>query len=139
MSKIFKAVAYLRISNADGHDGESESLSNQRHYIKDFADTKDDIELVAEKLDDGVSGLVFDRPQFKEMMELIEKGTVDCVIVRDLSRLGQDYVQTGEHLRKIFPKMGVRFISLLDGIDTLNEKDIGGKLDVTLKTILNDS
>lgn len=64
MSKMYKAVAYLRISNADGRVGESESLGNQRKFIQDFAENQKDIKLVAEKLDDGVSGLVFDRPQF---------------------------------------------------------------------------
>lgn len=78
-------------------------------------------------------------PSVAEMMESIQNGEIDCVIVRDLSRLGRDYVQTGEHLRKIFPKLGVRFISILDNIDTIKDNDLGGMLDVTLKTILNDS
>lgn len=139
MSKIYKAVAYLRISNADSNLGESESLTHQRQFIQDFVSKQSDIELVCEKLDDGVSGLVFDRPQFKEMMEEVMKGAVDCVIVKDLSRFGRDYVQTGEHLRKIFPSMGVRFISVLENIDTKNDGDLSGKLDVTLRTILNDN
>ncbi len=72
-------------------------------------------------------------------MKSIENGEIDCVIVRDLSRLGRDYIQTGEHLRKIFPQLGVRFISILDNIDTKKDGDVGGNLDITLKTILNDS
>ncbi len=139
MPKMYKAVAYLRISNADEKVGESESLGNQRNFIQDFVAKQEDIQLISEKLDDGVSGLIFDRPQFQEMMESIQKNEVDCVIVRDLSRLGRDYIQTGEHLRKIFPQLGVRFISILDNIDTQKDGDVSGMLDVTLKTILNDS
>lgn len=81
--KKYRAIAYLRISNADSKMGESESLTNQRSFIHDFVSKSPDIEIVAEKLDDGVSGLVFDRPQFKEMMEEVVGGTVDCIIVKD--------------------------------------------------------
>lgn len=139
MSKIYKAVSYLRISIADENKGESESLSNQRKGINDFISSQGDIELIDEKIDDGVSGLVFDRPSFLEMMDRVYKHEIDCIIVKDLSRLGRDYVKTGDYLRKIFPKYGVRFISILDNVDTKNMKDISDDLSVTLKTIINDS
>ncbi len=136
--RTYKAIAYLRISNSDSKEGESESLGNQRSFIQSFVSKNPDIEIVSEKIDDGVTGLVFDRPQFKEMMEEVMEGTVDCIIVKDLSRLGRDYVQTGEHLRKVFPQYGVRFIAILDNLDTKFDSNVSGKLDVTVKTIIND-
>lgn len=139
MSKKFKAALYMRISYTDDKSKESESLSNQRMLIENFLKSYPDIEVVSEKLDDGYTGLLFDRPAFKEMMADIFEEKINCVIVKDLSRLGREYIETGNYLRNIFPEYGVRFIAITDGIDTLKDKDLGGKLDVTLKTIMNDA
>ncbi len=139
MPKIYNAAAYLRISNADETVGESESLTNQRKFIQDFVSKQEDIVLKSEKFDDGISGLVYTRPSFQEMIDEILEHKIDCVIVRDLSRLGRDYVMTAEYLRDIFPRYGVRFIAILDNIDTIDQVNLSEKLDVTMKTILNDS
>lgn len=139
MSKKFKAALYMRISYTDDKTKESESLSNQRMLIDNFLKDYPDIEVVSEKLDDGYTGLLFDRPAFKEMMTEIFEEKINCVIVKDLSRLGREYIETGNYLRNIFPEYGVRFIAITDGIDTLKDSDLGGKLDVTLKTIMNDA
>lgn len=80
-----------------------------------------EIELVSEKVDDGYSGVIFDRPAFKEMMDDIMEGKINCVIVKDLSRLGREYIETGRYMRRVFPAYGVRFIAINDNIDTLNE------------------
>lgn len=136
---MYKAVAYLRISNADDNTGESGSLINQRKFIYDFTSNQSDITIISEKIDDGISGLVFNRPSFQEMLAEAINGEIDCIIVKDLSRLGRDYVQTCEYLRNVFPRLGIRFISILDNIDTNDDIDLSEKLDVTLKTILNDS
>jgi DNA invertase Pin-like site-specific DNA recombinase len=87
--------------------------------------------------DDGVSGIIFDRTAFKEMMADIEAGKINCVIVKDLSRLGREYIETGRYLRRIFPAYGVRFIAINDNIDTL--RDSGDDLVVSVKSIINDA
>ena len=141
MAKIkkHKAVMYLRISVTDGKDGESNSIGNQKKLIDDFVKNNPDIEIVSEKIDDGYSGVIFERPAFKEMMEDIQSGVINCVIVKDLSRLGREYIETGRHLRYTFPAYGVRFISINDCIDTAKEDTSSDYLTVSLKNILNDS
>lgn len=133
----YKAVKYIRLSYTDDKDNESDSVANQRKLLDSFIESSPDIEVVSEKVDDGWSGILFDRPAFKEMMSEIEAGTVNCVIVKDLSRLGRDYIETGRYLRRIFPAYGVRFIALNDNIDTL--KDNGDDLVVSVKSIINDA
>lgn len=139
MSKKYKATMYMRISYTDDKSKESESLSNQRKMMEDFLEKYPDIEVVSEKLDDGYTGLLFDRPAFKEMMQDIIDEKINCVIVKDLSRLGREYIETGNYLRTVFPGYGVRFIAISEGIDTAKDEDLSGKLDVTLKTLMNDA
>jgi len=133
----YKAVKYIRLSSADDKPGESDSVANQRKLIDEWLKNHPEIEVVSEKIDDGWSGLLFDRPAFKEMMEDIEKGVVNCCVTKDLSRLGREYIETGRYLRRIFPAYGVRFIAINDNIDTLN--DSGDDLTVSLKSIINDA
>jgi DNA invertase Pin-like site-specific DNA recombinase len=144
MSEItYRAIDYLRISHSDTPRGkderenESDSIGNQRKMIADFLKNHPEIEVVDEKVDDGFSGILFDRPAFKEMMTAIEAGDINCVIVKDLSRLGREYIETGRYLRRIFPAYGVRFIAINDNIDTL--KDSGDDLVVSVKSIINDA
>ncbi len=84
----FKATAYIRLSYTDDHSSESDSVSNQRRLIENFVERNPDIEVVSEKIDDGYSGIIFDRPAFKEMIQDITDGNINCVIVKDLSRWG---------------------------------------------------
>ncbi len=143
---VFKAIKYIRLSSADDakdKDGkkieknESDSVANQRKLIDEWLKNHPEIEVAGEKVDDGFSGILFDRPAFTEMMEEITKGAVNCVICKDLSRLGREFVETGRYLRHIFPAYGVRFIAITDNIDTLN--DSGDDLTVSLKAIINDA
>ena len=114
----YKATAYIRLSYTDDHSSESDSVSNQRKLIENFVERNPDIEVVSEKIDDGYSGIIFDRPAFKEMMQDVTDGNINCVIVKDLSRLGREYIETGRYLRRVFPAYGVRFIAITDSIDT---------------------
>ena len=132
----FKAVAYIRLSDADDKPGESDSVVNQRKLIDEYLNNHPEIEAVDEFVDDGVSGIVFDRPRFNAMMEFIQDGGANCVITNDLSRLGRDRIETGRYLRRIFPAFGVRFIAITDNIDTLSDSTDG--LFVSVKSILND-
>jgi len=134
---IYKATKYIRLSYTDEKTSESDSVGNQRKLIDDFAKNHPDIEVVSERVDDGVSGIIFDRPAFKEMMADIESGKINCVIVKDLSRLGREYIETGRYLRRIFPAYGVRFIAINDNLDTL--KDSGDDLVVSVKSVINDA
>ncbi len=136
MSK-YKAISYTRLSYTNEKDNESNSISNQKALIRDFVKRHSDIEIISEKVDDGYTGVLFDRPAFQEMMEDIRAEKVNCIIVKDLSRFGRDYIQTGKYLRQILPSLGVRFIAINDNIDTLKENCTG--LDVSLKTIINDA
>ena len=137
MSK-FMAAAYLRLSYTNDKAVESDSIQNQKKLIEDYIDAQPDIELVSECVDDGYSGVLFDRPAFQEMMSDIMAGKVNCVIVKDLSRLGREYIETGRYLQRIFPSYGVRFISVNDNIDTANERT-GDDLNISMKNLLNDT
>ena len=133
----YKATAYIRLSYTDDHSSESDSVSNQRKLIENFVERNPDIEVVSEKIDDGYSGIIFDRPAFKEMMQDVTDGSINCVIVKDLSRLGREYIETGRYLRRVFPAYGVRFIAITDSIDTAH--DSGDDLTVSVKNIMNEA
>ena len=134
----FKATAYIRLSYTDDRSSESDSVSNQRKLIENFVQRNPDIEIVSEKIDDGYSGIIFDRPAFKEMMQDVTNGNINCVIVKDLSRLGREYIETGRYLRRVFPAYGVRFIAITDNIDTAHESS-GDDLTVSVKNIMNEA
>ena len=134
----YKAAAYIRLSYTDDRQNESDSVGNQRRLIEDFVQRNPDIEIVMEKIDDGYSGIIFDRPAFKEMMQEVADGAINCVIVKDLSRLGREYIETGRYLRRIFPTYGVRFIAITDSIDTARENS-SDELTVSVKNIMNEA
>ena len=131
----YKAALYIRLSKEDGNAGESESITNQRSLLNGFAQ-QHRLNIVSEFIDDGVSGTSFDRPDFNKMIEAILNKKINMVVTKDLSRLGRDYIQTGYYLEKFFPENRVRYISLLDGIDTGTNNHNN---DITpFKAIMND-
>ncbi|MFI3173773.1 MAG: recombinase family protein [Bacillota bacterium] len=132
-----KAILYMRLSSTDGQN-ESESIANQRQLLHAFVKERDDIDIVGEAVDDGFTGTNFNRPGFQSTIKEAVLGNIDCIIVKDLSRLGRDYIETGFYLRNFFPQYNIRFIAVNDNIDTDIENDLGSQIDVTLKTILND-
>lgn len=134
----YQATAYIRLSYTDDHTVESDSVANQRRLIQNFVEKNPEIEIVSEKIDDGYSGILFDRPAFKEMMQDVTDGKINCVIVKDLSRLGREYIETGRYLRRVFPAYGVRFIAITDNIDTAHESS-GDALTVSVKNIMNEA
>ena len=81
--ELYKAIKYIRLSYTDDKTVESDSVANQRRLIDDFVEKHPEIEVVAEKIDDGYSGVLFDRPAFQEMMDMIKRGEANCVIVKD--------------------------------------------------------
>ena len=141
----FKAATYLRLSKDDGDfslsnsgKAESNSIYNQRELLKNFLRSHPDIHHVAEYVDDGYTGTNFERPDFKRMMDDIYAGKINCVIVKDLSRFGRDYIDTGRYIEKIFPQLGIRFISVNDQLDT-NEAHSSDNIIVPFKNLINDS
>ena len=134
---MYNATKYLRLSYTSDRANESDSIANQRKYIDEFVKRNPDIKIVNEQVDDGYSGIVFDRPAFKAMIEDIKSGKINCVIVKDLSRLGREYNETFTYLRRIFPALGVRFIAINDNIDTAKEA-VTGDISVSFKGVMND-
>lgn len=142
--EIFYYVAvYLRLSRDDmtteGSKTESNSISSQRDMIRSFIQKRDDMAIYDIYVDDGWSGTNFDRPEFKRMMADIEAGHVNCVIVKDLSRLGRDYIEAGRLIQKTFPAFSVRFIALTDKFDSLTADHNETSLVVPVKNFVNDS
>ena len=134
-----KVAEYLRLSRDDGDKMESDSIRNQRELIRDYLAKHDDLKHVAEYVDDGYSGSNFDRPGFKRMMEDIQAGKVNCIIVKDLSRFGRNYIEVGRYLEKVFPAIGVRLISILDHFDSVNENNDADKMIIPFKNLINDA
>lgn len=119
-SKIWKACGYVRLSSEDGDKEESNSITSQKLLIRDFLSSRQDLAECGMKVDDGFSGASFARPAFQEMMEEIRAGRIDCVVVKDLSRFGRNYLDAGEYIERIFPMLGVRFIAVNDHYDSLS-------------------
>lgn len=142
--KIYKAAIYVRLSKEDGDvsdasKAESNSISNQKELIKDFLKDKQDIVIVSERVDDGYSGVNFERPAFQLMLEDIKQGKVDCVVVKDLSRFGRNYIESGRYIEKIFPMLGVRFIAINDNYDSLTGKSQTDEIVIPFKNLINDA
>lgn len=136
MSRTKKYVAglYCRLSKDDGNSVESMSIWSQKVMLKQFAETNS-IAIYDYYVDDGYSGTNFERPSFKKMITDIENGKINCVITKDLSRLGRNYLQSGAYIEMYFPQKNIRYIAITDGIDTLNsnQNDI-----MPFKNILNE-
>ncbi|MDY2595584.1 MAG: recombinase family protein [Oliverpabstia sp.] len=142
MSKILKSyqvASYLRLSREDGDKTLSDSIANQRSMIADYVRQHEGLILTEEYIDDGYSGTNFDRPAFTKMMEDIKAKKINCVIVKDLSRLGRNYIETGRYLENIFPLYGVRFISILDRYDNVDETGDVDQIIVPFKNLINDA
>lgn len=139
-----KTAVYIRLSDEDSNvdkivKAESGSVAAQRILIRDYISRnclsgEDDI---IEYVDDGFSGMNFSRPAFRKMMDDAKKGKISCIIVKDFSRLGRDHLETGSYLEKIFPLLGIRFISVNDQFDSADCRGMTGGMSVALKNIIN--
>ena len=139
ISNYFSTAIYVRLSiENSGKDDDGDSIANQISFCKAYLAEHTDLKLYDIYEDNGEKGTNFDRPAFKRMMDDIRGGKVKCVLVKDLSRFGRDYIEAGEYLEKIFPFMGIRFISITDGYDSLTCDDAEGALMIPLKNMIND-
>ena len=139
---FYNVAVYLRLSRDDGIYGsgaESNSIRSQRNLVCSYIRKKDDMEIYDIYVDDGWSGANFDRPSFKRMIEDIEAGHVNCVIVKDLSRFGRDYIEAGRLIQKTFPAFSVRFIALDDNFDSLTADFNEKTLVLPVRNFINDS
>ena len=142
-SKTFHAAVYLRLSREDGAvtDGSkqvSNSIANQNELVMDYLKSHPEITVISTYTDDGFSGVNFERPEFQRMLSDIREGKIDCVIVKDLSRFGRNYIESGRYIEKIFPMLGIRFIAITDGYDSINE-DMGSDMIIPFKNLINDA
>ena len=135
----YRCAVYLRLSRSDGDQQESNSIKNQRALLNDYLGKHPELHKVDEYVDDGYSGTNFERPDFKRMMQDIEKRKVNCIIVKDLSRFGRNYIETGRYLERIFPFMGVRFIAINDHYDSAEENDDKGRILIPFNNLINDT
>ena len=141
---IYKVAFYLRLSRDDMDiDGrskvESNSISSQRDLLNAYVRGKDELEVVDTYIDDGYSGADFERPEFQRMLGDIYAGKINCVIVKDLSRFGRDYIEAGRYIQKTFPVMGVRFIAVTDNFDSLLSDRTEASFVLPVKNFVNDS
>jgi DNA invertase Pin-like site-specific DNA recombinase len=135
----YSAAIYLRLSKEDGDKVESNSIQNQRELIKEFLKQHPEISKTQEFIDDGYSGTNFERPAFIRMMNEVENHRIDCIIVKDLSRLGRNYIETGKYLERIFPMLEVRFIAINDNYDSVSGTGDADQIIVPFKNLINDA
>ena len=143
MPDMYDAALYLRLSKDDMEEGgaksESNSIANQRELLRSFVKSQPDIRIFDIYVDDGYSGGNFDRPEFKRMTTDIEAGKVNCVIVKDLSRFGREYIEAGRWIEKTYPALNVRFISVTDQFDSKTADFSEKSFVVPIKNFVNES
>lgn len=136
---IYKAAAYVRLSVEDSGKKSADTIEGQKKMLCDFIDRHTDMELVGVWCDNGETGTNFTRPQFEAMMEKVKRGEINCIVVKDLSRFGRNYKETGNYLERIFPFLGVRFVAVTDNFDTLTAERSENGYIVPLKNIINEA
>ncbi len=114
----YSAALYCRLSRDEESSQESNSITNQRRMLEEYAE-KNGYHVAGEYVDDGYSGTNYDRPGFKSMMEDAKDGKFNMILTKDLSRLGREYIATGQYIEQIFPRMGIRYIAINDSYDSL--------------------
>ena len=135
---VMKAGLYLRLSDEDNGGKGKDSIQNQLELLLDFAEGLEKTEIVETYTDNGRTGTDFDRPEWERMMEDIRKRKINCVIVKDLSRFGRNYLEAGDYLEKVFPFLGVRFIAVNDHYDSKGEIFREKELITEFKNLAND-
>ena len=129
---------YSRLSVEDGDDEEQNSIGNQKKIVLDFLKEHPEIKVVEFYSDNGYTGMNYSRPDFKRMMQDLRDGVINCVIIKDISRLGRHFILTSEYVESIFPEMNVRLISVNDDYDSSDENSDATALTLPLKMVMND-
>lgn len=136
--QIFKVAGYIRLSKEDRIKDESNSVTNQKAIIESYIKKNEDLEFVDFYIDDGYSGTTFDRPEYKRMFKDIVDGQVNTIIVKDLSRFGRNHIQSDDYIENILPGYNVRFISIIDDVDSFNNPKSVCSIEIPLKNLMND-
>ena len=135
---IYQTAGYIRLSIEDSGKTNGYSLENQEKLVRDYIADQQDMRLYRLYIDNGATGTVFERPAFDEMMQDMKDGKINCIVVKDLSRLGRNYLEAGNYLEQIFPFFRVRFISITDGYDSNSPDVTDESLIIPLKNIINE-
>lgn len=136
--RVYNAAVYARLSVEDNNRaGDRESIAMQRYMLEKYVDSQEDMRICGVFCDNGETGTDFERPEFERMMEEIRNRRIDCIVVKDLSRFGRNYVETGYYLEKIFPCLGIRFVAVNDNYDSAKDNN-GNELVISLKNLVND-
>ena len=134
--EVYQCAVYIRLSKEENEKSDSHKLDNQEQVILNYVRKNPDLKIVKIYCDNGYSGTNFSRAAFSEMMQDIKSGIIRCVIVKDLSRLGRNHIETEQYIRTVFPFFNVRFIAVNDHFDSLHPD---GDLMASLKNIINDA
>ena len=135
--RIWKTAIYARLSDFDDVLRNTELLEVQISYIKEYINHRDDLMLLDVFADKRCTGMNFDRPEFERLLKALQERKVNCIVVKDFSRLGRNFVETGQYLEQVFPLFGVRFIAINDNYDSLNSQSRDGML-VPIKSMINE-
>ena len=136
--RVYRAKGYVRLSVEDSGRPGADTIENQKELILDYIERQPDMEYCGLLCDNGQTGTNFDRPAFEQLMEEVRAGRIDCVVVKDLSRFGRNYKETGNYLERIFPFLDVRFVAISDHFDSLTAERSSVGYIVPLKNIFNE-
>lgn len=139
LTKVYLAALYVRLSKEDSRKEESNSIVNQKDFIRNFLADKPDIHICTECVDDGYSGTNFDRPAFQRMMQDIAEHKINCIVVKDLSRFGRNYIEVGRYIEQLFPLLGIRFIAINDNYDSADKTAASNHIILPFKNLINDA
>ena len=141
VKKWFVAV-YIRLSQEDSDNGEdkreSNSITSQKALLNEYIEERNDLIVYDVYVDDGYTGTDFNRPGFQKLLEDMRKGNINCVLVKDLSRLGRNYIEVGNYIEQIFPLFNIRFIAINDGVDSFRNPTSVNTILVPFKNLIND-
>ena len=141
-TKIWSVAIYIRLSQEDSDNGdekqESNSITSQKALLNEFIEEHDDLIVYDTYVDDGFTGTDFDRPGFQRLLEDMRKGNINCVLVKDLSRLGRNYIEVGNYIEQIFPLFNIRFIAINDNVDSFKNPNSTNTILVPFKNLIND-
>lgn len=140
--KIWYVAIYIRLSQEDADNGteknESNSITSQKALLNEFIEEHDDLIVYDTYVDDGYTGTDFNRPGFQRLLEDMRKGNINCVLVKDLSRLGRNYIEVGNYIEQIFPLFNTRFIAINDNVDSFKNPNSTNTILVPFKNLIND-
>lgn len=132
--KVYRTALYARLSAEREDTRERGTIHNQINFIRHYVEQQEDMEIYDTYMDDDISGTRFDRPAFERMMSDMRSGRIDCIVVKDLSRLGRDYIETGNLIERVFPMFKVRFVAINDQFDSIKG---GAEMIMTVTNIAN--